>query len=238
MSQNTTSIDDLPSSTSATQMPLQIQNPTQPQQSQQPQMNLQQPTQPQQSQQPQMNLQQPTQPQQPQMNLQQPTQPQTPMVPAGQPAISNDVIQQIISGIQQADTHGATALPSRFTTQDIQHFAQDEQVKPNYIPKASGVDMENKRKHENFEDNPEIYEKRIRKKQKERIMDEIQKPLIVAVFIMFSHLPIVARVMYKHFPGLYESQGSLNTGGLLFIALLFSAFYYVFVKVTEYLAEE
>ena len=145
--------------------------------------------------------------------------------------------QQIISGIQQADTHGATALPSRFTTQDIQHFAQDEQVKPNYIPKASGVDMENKRKHENFEDNPEIYEKRIRKKQKERIMDEIQKPLIVAVFIMFSHLPIVARVMYKHFPGLYESQGSLNTGGLLFIALLFSAFYYVFVKVTEYLAE-
>ena len=222
MSQNTTSIDDLPSSTSATQMPLQIQNPTQPQQPQQPQMNLQQPT----------------QPQQPQMNLQQPTQPQTPMVPAGQPAISNDVIQQIISGIQQADTHGATALPSRFTTQDIQHFAQDEQVKPNYIPKASGVEMENKRKHENFEDNPEIYEKRIRKKQKERIIDEIQKPLIVAVFIMFSHLPIVARVMYKHFPGLYESQGSLNTGGLLFIALLFSAFYYVFVKVTEYLAEE
>ena len=49
--------------------------------------------------------------------------------------LSQESIHQIVQGLQQAG--GATVLPVREVSNNNSHLTQDEQVKPNFIPKAA-----------------------------------------------------------------------------------------------------
>ena len=49
-------------------------------------------------------------------------------------------INQIVSGLQQASSTGATQLPSRDIPRNVENIVNDEQVQPNYIPPSSNED--------------------------------------------------------------------------------------------------
>ena len=48
--------------------------------------------------------------------------------------LSQNVINQLITGIQQASKTGNTDLPSRDIPVDTARIVQDEEVKPNFVP--------------------------------------------------------------------------------------------------------
>ena len=59
------------------------------------------------------------------------------MAPNAPTELSQQSINQIVAGLQQAQ--GATGLPSRDLPTNSGHITQDEQIQPNYIPKPENT---------------------------------------------------------------------------------------------------
>ena len=59
------------------------------------------------------------------------------MAPNAPTELSQQSIQQIVAGLQQAQ--GSTGLPSRDLPTNNDHITQDEQIKPNYVPKPENT---------------------------------------------------------------------------------------------------
>ena len=56
-------------------------------------------------------------------------------------SLDQTTINQIINGLQQAGS--STALPSRDIPRNVESITHDEQIQPNFIPKASSTDYIN-----------------------------------------------------------------------------------------------
>lgn len=131
-------------------------------------------------------------------------------------------------------------LPSRDIPNDTTSYMQDEQIKPNYIPK-SNVSSDFVREYERTtEQNMREYEQ---KKKRENKMDdlfsEFQTPIFIAVLFFLFQLPIINTMIFKKFSFLdiLKEDGNFNTSGLLFKSIIFGGLYYFVIKTTNYLAE-
>lgn len=216
MAQNVTSIDNLPEA-STKQEP--VQNVVM------QQKPIPQPIPPQQPPQPQ---QQPPQPQQ---------QPQQ-QIPTQTSQEQEDIVKQIVSGLRNAEQQGLTSLPSNLMNTNTQQYTHDAQVQPNYIPQQPQTHQIMMNDRMNTEQIQQYAERKIKSKQTDNLIQNLQQPLIIAVVIMFSHLPIVQRIFYKHFELLFHKQGELNMYGLMTIGIFFSSFYYIGTKLLEFFNEE
>ena len=96
-----------------------------------------------------------------------------------QPAeLSQQSINRIVRGIQNASDKGMTDLPSKHIPMETNHVVQDEQVKPNYIPPP---------KKENYIEEEESLEAAIAEKHSkdkaldrmDQIYEEIQLPILI-----------------------------------------------------------
>ena len=70
-------------------------------------------------------------------NMKVPNPPKQEPIPSAPTELSQESIHQIVQGLQQAG--GATVLPNREISTSNSHIVQDEQVKPNFIPKAENT---------------------------------------------------------------------------------------------------
>jgi hypothetical protein len=131
-------------------------------------------------------------------------------------------------------------LPSRDIPRDTAGYAQDEEVKPNYIPKAN-VSSDYVREYEDMtERNLREYEDKKRKENRlDAILTEIQTPLFIAVLFLIFQLPVINTFLFKRFSflSIYKEDGNFNFNGLIFKSLLFGSAFYTLSKVTTYLSE-
>jgi len=131
-------------------------------------------------------------------------------------------------------------LPSRDIPRDTAGYAQDEEVKPNYVPKAN-VSSDYVREYEDMtERNLREYEDKKRKENRlDAILTEIQTPLFVAVLFLISQLPVINTFLFKRFSflSIYKEDGNFNFNGLVFKSLLFGSAFYTLSKATTYLSE-
>ena len=131
-------------------------------------------------------------------------------------------------------------LPSRDIPRDTAGYAQDEEVKPNYIPKAN-VSSDYVRDYEDMtERNLREYEDKKRKENRlDAILTEIQTPLFIAVLFLIFQLPVINTFLFKRFSflSIYKEDGNFNFNGLIFKSLLFGSAFYTLSKATTYLSE-
>jgi len=131
-------------------------------------------------------------------------------------------------------------LPSRDIPRDTAGYAQDEEVKPNYIPKAN-VSSDYVREYEDMtERNLREYEDKKRKENRlDAILTEIQTPLFIAVLFLIFQLPVINTFLFKRFSflSIYKEDGNFNFNGLIFKSLLFGSAFYTLSKATTYLSE-
>jgi hypothetical protein len=151
--------------------------------------------------------------------------------PVGPNGVSLDqtTINQIVSGLQQASSTGATQLQSRDIPQNTDTIVHDPQVQPNYIPQQSNKDYIAEE-----EDNDDIIQN-YNKREKygdslDQLYDEIQIPLLIAVLYFLFQLPIFKRYLYKFFPALFFKDGNINLYGFVFTSSLFGMLYYLLSK--------
>jgi len=148
---------------------------------------------------------------------------------SGGVSLDQTTIQQIVNGLQQASSTGATQLPSRDIPRNTESIMHDPQVQQNYIPPASTNDYITEE-----EDNEDIinnYNKNEKNSDSlDQLYNEIQVPLLIAVLYFLFQLPIFKRYLYRFFPVLFSKDGNVNLYGFIFTSAFFGMLYYLLSK--------
>jgi len=149
------------------------------------------------------------------------------------PSLSLDqtTINQIINGLQQAGS--STALPSRDIPRNVEAITHDEQIQPNFIPKASSNDYIK----ENEENDDIIYnynKNAQRGDSLDQLYEEIQIPLLISVIYFLFQLPIFKSNLFHFFPALFMKDGNMGLYGYFFTSSLFGLLYYLLSKITTH----
>jgi hypothetical protein len=145
-------------------------------------------------------------------------------------------INQIVSGLQQASSTGATQLPSRDIAMTTNNIMQDPHVQPNYIPPPPQMQSQMLDYTQPNEDPDDIVENyNSNKKYSESLDDmysEIQTPLLIAALYFLFQLPFFRKYLLSYFPILFSMDGNLNINGFLFMSALFGIMFYLLNKIT------
>ena len=141
-------------------------------------------------------------------------------------SLDQTTINQIVSGLQQASSTGATQLASRDIPRNTENISHDPQIQPNYIPPQSNNDYITE--EEENDDIVQNYNKREKQGDSlDQLYEELQIPLLISVLYFLFQLPIFKRYLYKFFPALFSKDGNINLYGFAFTSSLFGMLYYL-----------
>ena len=158
----------------------------------------------------------------------------------GQPAFNLDqnTINQIVNGLQQASSTGATQLPSRDIPMNTNNISADPQVQVNYIPP---VQSQRDDYIKGYEDGPDMVSDYNRSASQNESLDdlysEIQTPMLLAVMYFLFQLPIFRRQLFRYFPVLFSTDGNFNINGYIFSSILFGLMFYLMNKTTTHFGQ-
>ena len=135
-----------------------------------------------------------------------------------------DYNAQLSPILKDASESGATVLPSRDIPHNVQKMQQDEQIKPNFIPKQDEDYIGNlANKDREIEDNKR---KQNQNDNLEYVFEQIQEPLLISIVYFIFQLPIIKNNMFILLPKLFNKDGNHNVYGYLFNSILFAISYY------------
>jgi hypothetical protein len=144
--------------------------------------------------------------------------------------LDQSTISQIVSGIQQASSTGATLLPSRDIPRTTENMMQDPQIQANYIPQVQQKDYI--REYETPQEVLDNYNRNVKQTDAlDDMYEEFQIPLLLAILFFFFQLPIFKKKMFTFLPFLFFKDGNYNIQGYVFMSVLFGLFYYLLSKV-------
>jgi hypothetical protein len=145
------------------------------------------------------------------------------------------LMNEMITGIQQASASGATSLPSRDIPTNTVHFS-DEQVKPNYVPQQEQQDY-----IETTDTEHEILARRMKNQNSrdslEILYDEFQIPIIIALLYFIFQLPVVRSKILSLLPSLFNNDGNPNLTGYIVNSMFFGVSYYIISRVLNSLQQ-
>ena len=138
------------------------------------------------------------------------------------------MMNEFVTGIQQASASGATNLPSRDIPQNTVHFA-DQQTQPNFVPEKEQSDY-----IQNNDSEQEILTRRMKNQNSrdslEILYDEFQIPIIIGLLFFIFQLPVVKSKFLLILPSLYNTDGNTNLTGYILTSLFFGVCYYIISK--------
>jgi hypothetical protein len=152
-------------------------------------------------------------------------------------SLDQTTINQIVNGLQQASSSGATQLHSRDIPITTDSVMNDPYVQQNYIPPPRPTVIKDYIK-EYSDTNKMIENHNTRSKQVnqlDQLYDEIQIPLMIAILYFLFQLPAFRKIIFKYFPVLFFKDGNLNLYGYLFTSSLFGILYYLISKMAIHL---
>lgn len=156
------------------------------------------------------------------------------MAPSAPTELSQQSINQIVAGLQQAQ--GATGLPSRDLPTNSNHITQDEQIQPNYIPKPENTNyIENDQEFETLIEQSK--HKKVEQDRLDVLYDELQTPVIVMILFFFFQLPIFQKTLSKNLPSLFTRDGNPSFSGYLFKTVVFGTVFYGLTKLTKQISQ-
>ena len=143
------------------------------------------------------------------------------------------MMNELISGIQQASANGGTGLPSRDIPTNTVHFA-DDQVKPNYVPQQEQSDYIH-----NTDTEQDILARRVKNQNSrdslEILYDEFQIPIIIGLLYFIFQLPIVKSKVLAILPSLFNKDGNPNLTGYVINSVFFGLAFYIISKTLVHL---
>ena len=145
-------------------------------------------------------------------------------------SLDQNTINQIVSGLQQASSTGATQLQSRDIPINKVHFI-DEQVQQEYIP-HSNIKKDFVEEEDEDEDDETTIVNNYSKRQSilskfENMYSTIQMPIFLSILYFLFQLPFIKTFLFQNIPFLYFKDGNINIYGQLFMSILFGVVYYV-----------
>lgn len=209
MNSGVTSINDLPSANSISQMPIQPKN----------------------------NIIMNTMEQISQSTSQMPNQLPTPPPPM-ETRVQNSEQQaapnytEMVGQLQQAIQTGATMLPSKHVPIDPNKVTNDPNVQPNFIPNAENQNyIHNDMSVQDLinEDNTKTNSN----KTYEQLFMEFKMPLLIGLLFFIFQIPTFKKFLRNSFPFLNAKDGNNNIYGYLFNTLIFVTTFYLLNKIID-----
>ena len=149
------------------------------------------------------------------------------------PVLEQSTINQLITGLQEASSAGATKLPSR----DIPQLTNmnDPNAKPDYIPPppppSQQIQHEEEMERNERDEMIRRYEASKRHSEDvEKIYNDLQMPLLIGVLYFVFQLPVYRKYQRILFPVMFFADGNVNAYGHFFSSLLFSIIYFLMHK--------
>lgn len=159
-----------------------------------------------------------------------------PQGPADIP-MSQEEASQLVQGLQMASRSGALALPSRDIPMDQSQVNMDQEARANFVP----VLTTQQDYIGNTQNTDEIIAHSNMKKQKEdtwdKLYDELQAPIIIAVLFFVFKIPNVQSLLFRSFPMLLKTDGNPSLGGYLYLASIFGLSYFILNKTLQHLSQ-
>ena len=137
-----------------------------------------------------------------------------------------NTISQLVSGVQQASTSGATQLPSRDIPQMTEQLTRDAEIQPNYVPPPEHQDYI----QDSDENINNYYQQETTNNSIDTLYDEIQTPLLLAILYFLFQLPITKQLIGKYMTFLCHKDGNYNIYGLSFVCMIFGLTFYSISK--------
>jgi hypothetical protein len=151
-------------------------------------------------------------------------------------SLDQNLINQLINGIQQASLNGQMELPSRDIPQMTTQYTHDSQTKPNYIPNANNNDY-----IDNLSTPQDIINQTNRRYNKsdslDVMYDEMQIPILIGILFFIFQLPVFRKYMMTFLPSMFNNDGNYKLKGLIITSSLFSLLFYILKKVLSYLTD-
>jgi len=151
----------------------------------------------------------------------------------------SQMMQQPQFQSQHQEQQQQLRLPSRDIPMDTTQFQQDQEIQPNYIPKAKLTSDYIKNYEESGERARQDHEShKHRANMTDQFFTEFQTPALIMFLFFCFQMPIVNTLLYKYFTflSIYNSDGNVNFYGVFFKSILFGLLYYAIAKTTDYLA--
>jgi hypothetical protein len=148
-------------------------------------------------------------------------------------SLDPSTISQIVSGLQQASSSGATSLPSRDIPQTTQNLTHDPQIIPTFIPSTSNSDyiLQQEQNSQIIDDYNRQYQ---HASSLDRMYDELQIPILIGVIYFLFQLPIFKTYLFKFAPALFMKDGNINIYGYIFTSILFALTYFLLSKTVHF----
>ncbi len=151
-----------------------------------------------------------------------------------QNAMSQQNMNQFVSGLQQASSAGLTMLPSRDIPQTQSHLTQDQHMQPNYVPQ----ERQNTDYITDHQTNEEIIRRHAQKEQSTNSLDQfynnLQTPILIAILYFMFQLPVVRKNIFKFMPSLFSKDGNPNLMGYVINSAIFASLYFSLTKGIHY----
>lgn len=139
------------------------------------------------------------------------------------------IMNEFVSGIQQASASGATSLPSRDIPQKTVHF-NDEQTQPNYVPQPNPKEEYDYIQNNSSEDEILYRRQNQSKDSLEVLYEEFQIPIIIGLLFFIFQLPVVKSRYLSLLPSLHNSDGNPKLTGFVINSFFFAMCFYVIHK--------
>ena len=150
-----------------------------------------------------------------------------------------NIMNELGNAIQRASVSGMTNLSSRDIPMNTTNMMNDDQIKPNYVPRDNMKEefQDYIGQHEEEDMNEIRYSRHTTNVDTmENIYKLIQVPLLVGVLYFAFQLPIFRKYMSKYIPSVFNVDGNYNISGLLFVSSLFGLGYFGLTKVLDSVA--
>lgn len=121
-------------------------------------------------------------------------------------------------------------LPSRDIPMNQLQFQQDEEIQPNYVPRAKLTSDYIREYEAASEEALRTHEREVRReKTAGNLFSDLQVPILIAVLYFIFQMPVVTTLLYKYFSFLtiHNADGNMNFTGLLLKSALFGSLFYM-----------
>lgn len=139
------------------------------------------------------------------------------------------IMNEFVSGIQQASASGATSLPSRDIPKKTVQF-NDEQTQPNYVPQPNPKEEYDYIQNNSSEDEILYRRQNQSKDSLEVLYEEFQIPIIIGLLFFIFQLPVVKSRYLSLLPSLHNSDGNPKLTGFVINSFFFAMCFYVIHK--------
>jgi hypothetical protein len=147
-----------------------------------------------------------------------------------------NVMNELVNGLQRASASGMTNLPSRDIPMNTTGMMNDAQINPNYVPQNYRNEEHDDyiSQHEEEAINEAKYANHVNNVDTmENIYKLIQVPLLVGVLYFAFQLPVFRKYMLKYIPSVFNGDGNYNISGLIFVSALFGLGYFGLTRVLD-----